>query len=57
MFVPSTDVAKQMDETTKDVTSIIDPKWRHLGESRTMGTVEKVEELLQSERYRATMGQ
>ena len=50
------DVAKQMDQTAKDVTGIIDPKWQHLGESKTMGTVEKVEELLQSERYRATLG-
>ena len=45
-----------MDEMAKDVTNIIDPKWRHLGEGKTMGTMEKVEELLQSERYKATMG-
>ncbi len=54
--LPSADVGKQMDEAMQDFTSIIDPKWRHLGESKQMGTVEKVAELLTSERFKAADG-
>lgn len=45
-----------MDEAMKDATGAIEPRWMHLGETKTLGTVEKVEELLTNERFQAAGG-
>lgn len=45
-----------MDEGAKDAAGVIDPKWAHLGESKTIGTLEKVEELLTKERVNLSGG-
>ncbi|TPX09819.1 uncharacterized protein E0L32_009010 [Thyridium curvatum] len=50
------DVGKLMDEGAKDAAGVIEPKWAHLGESKTIGTVEKVEELLTKERVNLSGG-
>jgi small subunit ribosomal protein S10 len=50
------DVAKQMDAQIEQFKGIIEPKWKMLGESKSMGTVEKIEELLTSERFKAAGG-
>lgn len=48
------DVAKELGEAFKEAEPLIDDKLRLLSQSKTFETVEKVDELLQSERYRLT---
>ena len=45
-----------MDEAMKDVEGAIEPRWQHFGEGKALGTVEKVEELLTTERFKAAGG-
>ena len=45
-----------MDKALEDATKAIDPKWEHVGETKKLGTVEEIEELLTSERIKATGG-
>lgn len=39
-----------------EVKQVLDEKWEHLGQSKTFDTVEKVAELLESERFKAAGG-
>lgn len=50
------DVAKQMEEAYQEAKPLIDDKFRLVVQSKKFETVEKVDELLQSERYRLTGG-
>ncbi|KAI1454964.1 30S ribosomal protein S10, mitochondrial [Annulohypoxylon moriforme] len=45
---------KSMDAETKSLQEIVDQKMQHFGRDKTLGTVEKVKELLASERFRHT---
>ncbi|KAI0127519.1 30S ribosomal protein S10 [Xylariales sp. AK1849] len=46
------DVGAQMDAETRSMQEIVEEKMQHLGRDKTLGTVEKVKELLESERFR-----
>lgn len=48
------DVAKEMDEAYKEAEPLINEKFRLLVQSKEFESVEKVDEFLQSERYRVT---
>lgn len=48
------DVAKQLDEAYKEAEPMIQEKLRLLVQKKDFETVEKVDEVLQSERYRLT---
>lgn len=45
-----------MDDQMPDISKAIESKWEHLGQSKTLGTVEKVAELLEKERFRISSG-
>ncbi|KAF3770362.1 30S ribosomal protein S10, mitochondrial [Cryphonectria parasitica EP155] len=53
----SVDVAKQLDETFKEAEPLINNKARFLGQNKEFATMEKVDEFLQSEKYRLVGGQ
>ncbi|RYP16256.1 hypothetical protein DL765_005224 [Monosporascus sp. GIB2] len=48
------DTGKQMDAEMSSMQATIEAKMEHLGRDQTLGTVEKVKELLASERFRHT---
>ncbi|KAI2630595.1 30S ribosomal protein S10, mitochondrial [Hypoxylon sp. NC1633] len=48
------DVGKKMDSELKTLQEIVDQKMESFGRDKTMGTVEKVKELLATERFRHT---
>ncbi|CAJ2505969.1 Uu.00g000990.m01.CDS01 [Anthostomella pinea] len=48
------EIGKQMDGELKSMQEVIEQKMEHLGRDKTLGTVEKVKELLASERFRHT---
>ncbi|KAI1334180.1 30S ribosomal protein S10, mitochondrial [Xylariaceae sp. FL0016] len=48
------DTGKQMDANMKSMQEILEQKMEHLGRDKSIGTVEKVKELLESERFRHT---
>ncbi|KAI2642794.1 30S ribosomal protein S10, mitochondrial [Xylaria nigripes] len=48
------DVCKQMDSELPSMQQAIDEKMELLGQSKVLGTVEKVKELLESERFKRT---
>ncbi|KAI0117603.1 30S ribosomal protein S10, mitochondrial [Hypoxylon sp. NC0597] len=50
----SVSTGKQMDAEAKSLQEIVEQKMEHFGRDKTMGTVEKVKELLASERFRHT---
>jgi len=50
------DVGAELDKSVKDAESLIEEKWKHLGETKPLGTAEQVEELLTSERFKAAGG-
>ena len=45
---------KQLDAETKSMQETIEDKMQHFGRDQTLGTVEKVKELLASERFKHT---
>ncbi|KAM5362724.1 hypothetical protein ACJZ2D_012386 [Fusarium nematophilum] len=45
-----------MDKLPEAERGLIDSKWAHLGQTKTIGTVEKVEELLNQRRFREAAG-
>ena len=45
---------KELDAETKSMQETIEDKMQHLGRDQTLGTVEKVKELLASERFKHT---
>ncbi|KAF4336242.1 tryptophanyl-tRNA synthetase [Fusarium beomiforme] len=49
-------VGKKMDALPESEKGEIDAKWEHLGQTKTIGTVEKVEELLNQRRFREAAG-
>ncbi|KAF5004370.1 hypothetical protein FDECE_9144 [Fusarium decemcellulare] len=49
-------VGKTMDALPEAEKGEIDSKWAHLGQTKTFGTVEKVEELLNQRRFREAAG-
>ncbi|KAF5580972.1 30S ribosomal S10 mitochondrial [Fusarium pseudoanthophilum] len=49
-------VGKKMDALPEAEKGEIDAKWSHLGQTKTIGTVEKVEELLNQRRFREAAG-
>ncbi|KPM36885.1 37S ribosomal protein S10, mitochondrial [Neonectria ditissima] len=49
-------VGKEMDTLSEEQQGQIDSKWAHLGQTKTIGTVEKVEELLNTRRFREAAG-
>ncbi|KAF4467579.1 hypothetical protein FALBO_5558 [Fusarium albosuccineum] len=49
-------VGKKMDALPEAEKGEIDSKWAHLGQTKTFGTVEKVEELLNQRRFREAAG-
>ena len=49
-------VGEMMDKDLESFRDTIEPKWKHLGGRRELGTVEKVEELLTNERFKAAGG-
>lgn len=48
----STDVAKEMDKAYEEAQEGLNKSFNYLGQTKTIGTAEKVDEILQSERYR-----
>ncbi|KAI4868929.1 30S ribosomal protein S10, mitochondrial [Hypoxylon rubiginosum] len=50
----SVDVGKKMDAEAKSLQEIVEQKMEYFGRDKTPGTVEKVKELLASERFRHT---
>ncbi|KAK7409042.1 mitochondrial 37S ribosomal protein rsm10 [Neonectria punicea] len=49
-------IGKGMDTLSEEQQGQIDSKWAHLGQTKTIGTVEKVEELLNTRRFREAAG-
>ncbi|KAF7545908.1 hypothetical protein G7Z17_g8800 [Cylindrodendrum hubeiense] len=49
-------VGKEMDALSEEQQGQIESKWAHLGQTKTIGTVEKVEELLNTRRFREAAG-
>lgn len=49
-------VGKEMDALSEEQQGQIESKWAHLGQTKTVGTVEKVEELLNTRRFREAAG-
>lgn len=49
-------VGKTMDTLSEEQLSRIESKWAHLGQTKTVGTAEKVEELLNSRRFKEAAG-
>ncbi|KAF7561870.1 hypothetical protein G7046_g2241 [Stylonectria norvegica] len=49
-------VGQEMDALPKEQLEQIESKWAHLGQTKTIGTVEKVEELLNRRRFREAAG-
>ncbi|KAF5026393.1 hypothetical protein F66182_1521 [Fusarium sp. NRRL 66182] len=49
-------VGKKMDALPEAEKGEIDSKWSHLGQTKTIGTMEKVEELLNQRRFREAAG-
>lgn len=49
-------VGKTMDALPQEEQGQIDAKWAHLGQTKTIGTAEKVEELLNTRRFREAAG-
>lgn len=49
-------VGKEMDALSEEQQGQIEPRWAHLGQTKTVGTVEKVEELLNTRRFREAAG-
>lgn len=49
-------IGKEMDTLSEEQQGQIDSKWAHLGQTKTIGTVEKVEELLNTRRFREAAG-
>ncbi|XXG96721.1 member of the karyopherin-beta [Hypoxylon texense] len=50
----SVDIGKKMEAEAKSLQEIVEQKMEHFGRDKTPGTVEKVKELLASERFRHT---
>lgn len=48
------DVAKQMESESESMQKAIDEKMELLGQSKVLGTVEKVKQLFESERFKHT---
>jgi ribosomal protein S10 len=46
-------VGKTMDMSLESMRSVIGPKWAHFGRKKTLGTSEKVMELMNSEKFQA----
>lgn len=53
----ATDVAKEMNKALEEAEPLLKDKFRLLAQKKEFATVEKVDEFLQSERYRLTGGQ
>ncbi|KAH6893593.1 ribosomal protein S10 domain-containing protein [Thelonectria olida] len=49
-------VGKEMDTLPEEQQGQIEARWAHLGQTKTIGTAEKVEELLNSRRFREAAG-
>jgi hypothetical protein len=49
-------VAKELDQAYEEAKPLIDDKFKLLGHDREIATVEKVDELLTSERYKLAGG-
>ncbi|KAK7429500.1 mitochondrial 37S ribosomal protein rsm10 [Neonectria magnoliae] len=49
-------IGKEMDTLSEEQQGQIDSKWVHLGQTKTIGTIEKVEELLNTRRFREAAG-
>lgn len=52
----TTDVGKSMDASMKAAEKAINPRFMHLGQTKSLGTVEKVDEILTNMRYKVTGG-
>ncbi|KAG8161785.1 hypothetical protein KVR01_008772 [Diaporthe batatas] len=52
----SIDVAKELDQAYEEAKPLIDQKFKLLGQDKEIGTIEKVDELLTSERYKLAGG-
>ncbi|KAI1375764.1 ribosomal protein S10 [Hypoxylon crocopeplum] len=50
----SIDIGKKMDAEEKSLQEIVEQKMEHFGRDKTLGTVEKVKELLASKRFKLT---
>ncbi|MCJ1307885.1 Tryptophan--tRNA ligase, mitochondrial [Agyrium rufum] len=47
-------VGKTMDVSLENLREVLEPKWAHFGRKKTLGTSEKVMEMLNSDRFRNT---
>lgn len=52
----STDVAKEMDKAYEEVQEGLSKSFNFLGQTKSIETAEKVDEILHSERYRLASG-